>query len=184
MSDDTTISAFRWTVTGPDGFTATSNLARLAFAASAGGTYTVSVTVDDGRRRTLTDSVTLTVFGDIAGHHFADEIVWLAEEGITRGCADHSYCPSNPVTRAQMASLLARALNLETPQQQAGFADVDPESVHAANIEALFAAQISTGCRQDPLQYCPSNPVTRAQIAAFLYRARDVIAAVRVSAGA
>ena len=56
--------------------------------------------------------------------------------------------------------------------------------MHAANIEALYGAQITAGCRQDLVQYCPSNPVTRAQMAAFLYRARDLIAAARVSAGA
>ena len=174
VSDDTTISSLSWTVTGPDGFTATSNAPRFSFAAPAGGTYTLSVTVNDTARRTHTGRVTLTVFGDITGHQFADEILWLAESGITRGCAAHSYCPSNPVTRAQMASFLARALDLETPRQRAGFTDVDPRSAHAANIEALYAAQITTGCTRDRLAYCPSNPVTRAQMATFLARALEL----------
>ena len=30
---------------------------------------------------------------------------------------------------------------------------------------------ITTGCTQDRLAYCPSRPVTRAQMAAFLHRA-------------
>ena len=167
-------SSLRWTVGGPDGFTATSSTPRFSFVAPAGGTYTLSVTVDDTARRTHTGSVTLTVFGDIAGHQFTDEIVWLAEEGITLGCAAHSYCPSSPVTRAQMASFLARALDLETPRQRAGFDDVDPSSAHAANIEALFAAQITTGCARDPLAYCPDRPVTRAQMASFLARALEL----------
>ena len=104
---------------------------------------------------------------------------------ITKGCEQDPlrYCPSKRVSRAQMASLVARALDLEAPRQQAGFADVDPDSVHAANIEALYGAQITKGCEQDPLQYCPRRPISRAQMAAFLYRARDLISAVRVSAG-
>ena len=174
VSDDARIGSLSWTVTGPDGFTATSDAERFSFVAPAGGDYTLSVTVDDTARRTLTGRVTLTVFGDITGHQFVNEILWLAEEGITRGCAAHSYCPSNPVTRAQMATFLARALNLEAPRQRAGFADVDPSSAHAANIEALYAAQITTGCTQDPLAYCPSRPVTRAQMATFLARALDL----------
>ena len=182
VSDGAPISALSWTVSGPGGFTATSSAPRFAFAASAGGAYTVSVVVDDVAERTLTSSVTLTVLGDIADNQFADEIVWLAEAGITRDCADHSYCPNRPVTRAEMASLLARALDLQSPRQRAGFDDVDPESVHAADIEALFAAQITTGCNQQPLQYCPNRPVTRAQMAAFLYRARDLISAVDLGA--
>ena len=174
VSDDATIGSLSWTVTGPDGFTATSNAQRFSFVAPAGGAYTLSVTVDDTAQRTLTGRVTLTVFGDITGHRFVNEILWLAEEGITRGCAAHSYCPSNPVTRAQMASFLARALELEAPPQRAGFADADPSSAHAANIEALYAAHITTGCTQDPLAYCPSNPVTRAQMATFLARALEL----------
>ena len=138
------------------------------------GTFTESVTVEDVRRRTHTGSVTLTVLGDIASHQFGNEIIWLAEVGITAGCAAHSYCPDKPVTRAQMASFLARALDLEAPQQQAGFVDVDPAGVHAANIEALHAAEITKGCTQQPLQYCPDRPVIRAQMASFLARALDL----------
>ena len=98
---------------------------------------------------------------------------------ITVGCASEPlrYCPERPVTRAQMASFLARALDLDTPAQRAGFADVDPSSVHAAAIEALFGAHITVGCASEPLRYCPERPVTRAQMAAFLYRARNLIAA-------
>ena len=179
VSDGTRISASRWTVTGPGAFTATSNAPRLVFVAPAGGTYTVRVTVDDAAGQTLTGRVTLTVFGDIGGHRFVDEILRLAEEGITQGCDAHSYCPGNPVTRAQMASFLARALDLTSPRERAGFADVDPTSVHAANIEALHAAEITSGCGQEPLQYCPSNPVTRAQMASFLARALDLEAPPR-----
>ena len=174
VSDDTRIGSLSWIVTGPDGFTATSNAQRFSFGAPAGGTYTVSATVDDIARRTLTGSVTLTVFGDITDQPFVNEILWLAESGITRGCAAYDYCPSNPVTRAQMASFIARALDLEAPRQRAGFDDVDPSSTHAANIEALYAAQITTGCTRDPLAFCPSNPVTRAQMASFLARALNL----------
>ena len=63
-----------------------------------------------------------------------------------------------------MASFLTSALNLQAPSQQTGFTDVDPAGVHAANIEALYAAQITTGCEQDPLQYCPNRPITRAEL--------------------
>ena len=49
VSDGTRIGSLSWTVAGPDGFTATSNAERFSFVAPAGGTYTVSVTVDDSR---------------------------------------------------------------------------------------------------------------------------------------
>ena len=53
----------------------------------------------------------------------------------------------------------------------AGFTDVDPDSSHAAGIDALAAAGITVGCATEPLRYCPHSPVTRAQMATFLTRA-------------
>ena len=115
---------------------------------------------------------------DPSGVH-ADAIEALYGAQITVGCASEPlrYCPDRPVTRAEMASFLARALGLEGPAERAGFADADPSGVHADAIEALYGAQITGGCASDPLRYCPGQPVTRAQMAVFLYRARDLIAA-------
>ena len=163
-----------WAVTGPGGFSASGDGERFSFSPPAGGEYTVTVTATDRGGETLTATVTLAVLGDIAGSLFADEIVWLAQEGITTGCGDGTnYCPNRPVTRAEMATFLTRALNLETPPQPAGFADVDPNSVHAPSIEALHAAGITTGCG-DGTNYCPNRPVTRAEMATFLTRALNL----------
>ena len=166
----------RWAAAGPDGFTAAGDVERFTFAPPVGGTYTVTVAGVTPNQQTFTDSVTLSVFDDITDNPFIDEIVWLAESGITVGCSQEPlrYCPDRPVTRAQMASFLARALDLETPPRPAGFDDVDPSGGHAADIEALFAAGITLGCSQEPLRYCPDRPVTRAQMASFLARALDL----------
>ena len=60
------------------------------------------------------------------------------------------------------------------PVPSAGFADVDPTSVHAPNIGAIHAANITLGCSKTPRQYCPDQPVTRAQMATFLTRALNL----------
>ena len=106
----------------------------------------------------------------------ATNIDTLFAADITTGCSRQPlrYCPDDFVTRAQIATLLARALNLDAPQQPAGFEDVDPESVHATNIDTLFAADITTGCSRQPLRYCPDDFVTRAQIATLLARALNL----------
>ena len=70
-----------------------------------------------------------------------------------------------------MATFLTRALGLRPAVGAAGFADVDPDSVHAANIDAVGAAGITGGCATAPLRYCPDDSVTRAQMATFLTRA-------------
>jgi hypothetical protein len=57
------------------------------------------------------------------------------------------------------------------------FSDVpDSHPFHNA-INAIYGARITTGCA--PGQYCPDNPVTRGQMAAFMQRGFGRIAYVR-----
>jgi hypothetical protein len=50
------------------------------------------------------------VFDDVTcPSQFADWIEQLVVEGITVGCGGNNYCPSNAVTRAQMAVFLLKA---------------------------------------------------------------------------
>lgn len=113
----------------------------------------------------------------IGGTHFADvatggphdrNINAIAEAGISVGCAPDLFCPDDIVSRAQMATFLARALELE-PIVEASFTDVNPRSVHAQNINAIAAEGISKGCELG--LFCPDDPVTREQMATFLARA-------------
>ena len=108
----------------------------------------------------------------------ANNIQTLLAAGITTGCGTDPpmYCPDRAVTRAQMASFVVRALKMHTasPRKTERIIDVDPSSVHANNIDVLFAAGITTGCGTDPPMYCPDRAVTRAQMASFLVRAVDL----------
>ena len=119
-----------------------------------------------------------------AGSRFADvdpDAWWasyverLADLEVTRGCGTDPlrYCPDRPVTRAQMATFLVRALDLGAAPA-AGFADT-AGSTHEASIDDLAAAGVTRGCGTDPLRYCPGRAVTRAQMATFLVRALDRI---------
>ena len=91
----------------------------------------------------------------------------IAELGVTAGCEVDEYCPSVDVSREQMASFIARALNLPNPAAD-HFTD-DSGSVHESNINRLAEAGISLGC--GAANYCPEDPVTRGQMASFLARA-------------
>ena len=109
----------------------------------------------------------------------------LFETGITVGCRRDplQYCPDSSVTRAEMATFLKRAFDLE-PAPSTGFIDVSGGS-HGANIDALAVAGITVGCSRDPLRYCPTRSVTRAQMATFLARALGLVqlpASVRFTA--
>jgi hypothetical protein len=52
-------------------------------------------------------------FADVpSSNPFYQYVEALAASGITGGCGGGNYCPNNPVTRAQMAAFLAKALGL------------------------------------------------------------------------
>jgi hypothetical protein len=109
-------------------------------------------------------------FSDIQFSIFKDDIVWLAAAGITTGCGGGKFCPAQSVTRGQMAAFLSRGFDLP-PAPSAGFADT-AGSIFAADIDSLFAAGITTGC--GGAKFCPEQPVTRGQMAAFLGRALEL----------
>ena len=106
-------------------------------------------------------------FIDIAGSSFFEEILWIADQGITQGCAPDRYCPADPVSRGQMASFLARALTL--PSGSTDYFRDDNGSVHESNINRIREADVTLGCGVDV--FCPGSLVTRAQMASFLARA-------------
>lgn len=98
--------------------------------------------------------------------HQAD-IRALAEAGVTSGCGYGRYCPDQPLSRGEMAAFLARALGL--PPASTDYFSDDEGSVFEANINALAAAGITSGCGSG--RFCAEDPVTRGQMAAFLSRA-------------
>jgi hypothetical protein len=92
----------------------------------------------------------------------------IAAARVTLGCAPSRFCPTANVTRGQMASFIARALDL--PATSVDYFDDDDGSTHEAEINSLAAAGITSGC--GPRSYCVDDLVTREQMAAFLHRAR------------
>jgi parallel beta-helix repeat protein len=111
-------------------------------------------------------------FSDVAlSNPFFNDIGKLSAHGITLGCGNGNYCPSAPVTRDQMAAFIIRALgdfNPPPPPQQR-FTDVPPANIFYAFIDEMASRGITLGCGGS--NYCPSAPVTREQMAAFIIRA-------------
>lgn len=103
-------------------------------------------------------------FVDMRGHMFDDVVARLAEVRVTRGCSTDRFCPDDTLTRGQLAAFLTRALGLD-PGSGDHFAD-DNSSEFEADIEALLAAEVTSGCSDG--QFCPEESVTRGQMAAML----------------
>ncbi len=127
---------------------------------------------------TLCSNTPDPIFGDVAVNYWSfDFIERLYEAGITGGCAVNPprYCPEDTVTRAQMAVFLERGIHGSsyTPPGvggTTGFSDVPPSYWAAAWIKQFAAEGITSGCGTGI--YCPDSPVTRAQMAIFLLRAK------------
>jgi Glucose / Sorbosone dehydrogenase/S-layer homology domain len=112
-------------------------------------------------------STTTDYFTDDNGITGESSINALAKAGITGGCAPNLYCPTRPVTRAQMAIFLVNELNL--PPSGTDFFDDDDGKTGESSINALAAAGLTGGC--GTRRFCPTSNVTREQMAAFLHRA-------------
>ena len=122
-------------------------------------------------------SVRTQTFADAFISHWAWQwIERLYNAGITGGCgsAPLIYCPDSSVTRAQMAIFLERGMNGSAfvPPTGTGlvFGDVPGTYWAMSWIERLAADGITAGCGGG--NYCPESPVTRAQMAIFLLRAK------------
>ena len=106
-------------------------------------------------------------FYDDDGSLFEADIEVLRGHGITNGCTATEFCPTETVTRGEMAAFLVRAFDLPLSTGDS-FSD-DDDSVFQTEIESLVASGVTSGCSLD--RFCPSRPVTRGEMAAFLVRA-------------
>jgi hypothetical protein len=108
----------------------------------------------------------------------------LAEIGVVEGTSasgGQSYAPQRGVTRAQMASMIRRALawaddenarnDSAPPAGEPGAFTDTAGSVHEDNIDALAEAGIVQGFGDDT--YRPGNLVKRDQMASFVMRSYD-----------
>jgi len=121
------------------------------------------------------DDFPLGRFADAAPDYWAFSFIEaLARAGITGGCGGENYCPTDPVTRAQMAVFLERGMNGSgfSPPAASGnvFLDVAAGDFAASFIEQLANDGITGGCGNN--NFCPEAVVTRDQMAVFLLRAK------------
>lgn len=117
------------------------------------------------------------LFFDDEASIFEGAIDRLGASEVTRGCNppfNDRFCPEDPVTRGQMAAFLVRALGYSNDGGGDRFSD-DDNSVFEAAIDRLATAGVTLGCNPPAnTNFCPDQPVTRGQMAAFLIRALDL----------
>ena len=159
---------------GPISGSQTATLTIDPTAFTDAGSYDVVVT--DSCTNVTSNAATLAVeFDDVPlSNPFHDDILTIATLGITGGCnTGTSYCPANPVSRAEMAVFLLKAKYgadhvPPPPPPVPTFADVPANAFAAAWIEELANLGVTAGCGNG--NYCPDASVTRAEMAVFLLK--------------
>ena len=113
-------------------------------------------------------------FTDVREGGYAEESIgWAVSNGITRGCTpgefgapDWRFCPTQEVTRGQMATLLYRHTEADYVGAAPSFTDVGPDRFYAPSIAWLTDFRVVPGCGLNI--FCPDRPATRAEAALFI----------------
>lgn len=85
------------------------------------------------------------LFYDIANSSAAADICEVAQKGIMTGVGGGAFSPDTTLTRAQMAQIIARTLELSTAETDAGYNDVSPGDWYAEAVCAVTQTGIMEG---------------------------------------
>jgi hypothetical protein len=114
-------------------------------------------------------------FTDVTGSPFLGDINDIVQKGVTNGCAVNPprFCPSDPVTRSQMALFLMRTsfgltLELGNNTREPYFTDVPPTSSAFVAVQLLRDLGVTAGC--NATEFCPDRPITRREAGIFIGR--------------
>lgn len=106
-----------------------------------------------------------SLFSDTENNWADAQINELAEAGIIQGYEDGTYRPAEPVTRAQVVTLLARLLEWPLEGGKLSFADEVPSWARPA-VAAAIKRGVVKGYPDN--RFLPNRPVTRAEISVIL----------------
>ncbi|WP_187445790.1 Ig-like domain-containing protein [Bacillus infantis] len=128
-----------------------------------------------------TDHVKDPGFKDVSKNNWAYRyIAALAERGIIKGYGDQ-YKPNEPITRAQMAKIIALGYKFkESPLKDKRFQDVNPTDWYAGYLQPLIEKGITNGTTAKT--YSPNETVSRGQMAAFIYRSELAAKPLQITA--
>ncbi|MEK0313674.1 S-layer homology domain-containing protein [Cohnella sp. 56] len=121
---------------------------------------------------------TSSKFTDVPSTHWAAPYIAVAaEQGIINGKTASTFAPNATITRAEMATMIARAL-----KSTQGLKDIDNAEAalsvfkDASKIGAAFRSSVAWAAASDIIigsngKFLPNNNATRAEAAVIIYRA-------------
>ncbi|WP_161952315.1 S-layer homology domain-containing protein [Metalysinibacillus jejuensis] len=97
----------------------------------------------------------------------------LVDRGVIKGFGDGTFKPHNPITRAQVAQVIAKVIELDTTNvSKNGFSDIPASSPTYNPIVALAEAGIMPGYANN--QFKPYRAITREEMASVLVKAFEL----------
>ena len=108
-----------------------------------------------------------TKFSDVSGHWAEKYINEAVAQGIVKGYPDGKFLPDNPVTRAEFATIVNKALG-NTGTTTINFKDVPRIEWYYNEIAKAVAATYVAG--YDDNTYKPNNSITRQEAAVMISR--------------
>lgn len=106
-------------------------------------------------------------FLDISASFAADQILDVVENNWMIGVSEGIFEPESPLTRAQLAAVLTRFLNLSDAVGKP-FSDVSEEHWAQSYIASVYAADVMIGT--DSEHFEPERAVSRGELAQVFYR--------------
>ena len=113
-------------------------------------------------------------YSDITGHLFEEDIEAITAAGIGFGCGDTTYCADDPLKRNEMAKFLVLAFGFPAAGAEVNAFPDDDGDPFEDYIDAIELVGVTKGCTETT--YCPTESVTREQMASFFIRSHDLIA--------
>ena len=112
-------------------------------------------------------AATDAAFTDISGHRYQAQITALAQGGFISGLGDGTFLPDRTLTRAEFATLIAKALSL-APQAPAAFVDVKGADWFAPYVGAAYADGLIAG--RSATVFDPQGTITDSEARLILDR--------------
>lgn len=112
--------------------------------------------------------MTNSMKAEIENHWAKNEIENLYEKGIVSGISDTSLGLESPITRAQFAALMVRALEFETAPYESGFDDVSKDDWYADALQTAYNNNLLSGFDN---KMSPEANITREEMAVILNNA-------------
>lgn len=106
-----------------------------------------------------------------AGSWARPGIDYVLEKGLFQGVSETAFAPELEMSRAMAVTVLWRAAGEPESGEPTAFADVRAGAWYAAPVAWAAGAGIVNG--RSPYRFDPAEPVTREELAAFLYRSAE-----------